>query len=59
MSMLINAKTLKKYKYELSLPVQVFEAITPGYEDLSRNELLERCIGGFTQNVNESFNATV
>ena len=29
------------------------------YEELSRDELLTRCLGGFTQNSNESFNATV
>ncbi|XP_011871647.1 PREDICTED: uncharacterized protein LOC105564113 [Vollenhovia emeryi] len=32
--------------------------ILPIYEDLSRDDLLERCIGGFTQNDNESFNVT-
>jgi len=29
------------------------------YEDLSRDNLLTRCLGGYTQNANESFNATV
>ena len=29
------------------------------YEDLSRDDLLERCLGGYTQNANESFNATI
>lgn len=31
----------------------------PIYEDLSRDDLLERCLGGHTQNANESFNAIV
>ena len=37
----------------------VFEVIKPIYEDLSIDNLLNRCLGGFTQNNNESFNATV
>ena len=41
------------------LSQEVYEAISPIYDDLSRDELLSRCIGGFTQNSNESFNATV
>lgn len=37
----------------------VQKEILPIYEDLSRDELLERCLGGHTQNANESFNSTV
>lgn len=33
--------------------------LLPIYEDLSKDDLLERCLGGHTQNTNESFNATV
>ena len=33
--------------------------ITPIYEDLSSKNLLQRCIGGFTQNKNESLNALI
>lgn len=33
--------------------------ILPIYEDLSRDELLTRSLGGHTQNANESFNSTV
>ena len=29
------------------------------YEELSRDELLNRCLGGYSQNSNESFNTTV
>ncbi|EZA51573.1 hypothetical protein X777_09740 [Ooceraea biroi] len=29
------------------------------YEDLSRKDLLDRCLGGHTQNANECFNSTV
>jgi len=38
---------------------EVYDAILPIYEELSREELLHRCLGGFTQNANESFNAMV
>lgn len=31
----------------------------PIYKDLSEDELLERCVGGFTQNNNESFNQLI
>lgn len=31
----------------------------PIYEDLSNDELLSRCLGGYTQNSNESYNAIV
>ncbi|XP_044578703.1 uncharacterized protein LOC123261223 isoform X1 [Cotesia glomerata] len=31
----------------------------PIYENLSKDELLERCVGGFTQNNNESFNQLI
>lgn len=33
--------------------------ILPIYEDLSKEELLTKCLGGHTQNANESFNAMV
>ena len=33
-----------------------FEAVKPVYEELGKDGLLTRCIGGFTQNSNESFN---
>lgn len=33
--------------------------ILPIYKDLSRNDLLERCLGGHTQNANECFNSTI
>lgn len=39
-----------------SLPQDVLEAIRPIYENLSNENLLERCVGDCTQNNNESFN---
>lgn len=50
-------KMLSSYKHDYDpLPTDVALAIKPIYEDLSKEELLERCIGGFTQNNNESLN---
>ncbi|XP_077257590.1 uncharacterized protein LOC143894826 [Temnothorax americanus] len=46
-------------KYEQSyntLPDDVLNAIRPIYEDLSNESLLKRCLGGYTQNTNESYN---
>lgn len=40
-------------------PQVVAEAILPIYTDLSNEKLLERCVGGFTQNNNESYNQLV
>lgn len=37
----------------------VQKELQPIYEDLSRDDLLIRCLGGHTQNPNESFNSTV
>lgn len=51
--------SLATYEHQTAIPMEVFEAIKPIYEELSRDELLNRCLGGFTQNSNESFNATV
>ncbi|EFN76248.1 hypothetical protein EAI_16696 [Harpegnathos saltator] len=38
---------------------EVFNAVKPIYEELSRDELLSRCLGGFTQNSNECFNSVL
>jgi len=35
------------------------EAIKPIYEDLTKEDLLERCVGGFTQNNNECLNKLI
>nr|XP_012143883.1 PREDICTED: uncharacterized protein LOC105662864 [Megachile rotundata] len=51
--------TLSSFKHDYNpLPNDVSVAIKPIYEELSKEELLERCIGGFTQN-NESFNQLI
>nr|XP_012230245.1 PREDICTED: uncharacterized protein LOC105676716 [Linepithema humile] len=42
-----------------ALHPDVAKHLLPIYKDLSRKDLLERCLGGHTQNANESFNSTV
>ncbi|XP_066596972.1 uncharacterized protein [Prorops nasuta] len=50
---------LGSYEHKPAMSVDVYEAIKPVYEELSNDNLLTRCIGGYTQNRNESFNSTV
>jgi len=35
------------------------KVITPVYEELNKDELLHRCLGGFSQNNNESLNSFI
>ncbi|XP_011694080.1 PREDICTED: uncharacterized protein LOC105453644 [Wasmannia auropunctata] len=50
---------LEEYTHKEPLNKEVFNAIIPIYEDLSNDDLLYRCLEGFIQNNNESFNAVV
>lgn len=51
--------TLDVYTHKPAMSMQVFDAVQKIYEDLTRDDLLSRCLGGFTQNANESLNAVV
>ncbi|CAH4001251.1 unnamed protein product [Pieris brassicae] len=52
--------TLSSFKHDYTpLPDEVLIAMKPVYENLSKDELLGRCVGGFTQNNNESFNQLI
>lgn len=51
--------TLDSYEHKPPLHNKVFKAIKSIYEELSNDELLNRCLGGYIQNSNESFNAAV
>lgn len=52
--------TLSSFKHDyIPLPNDVLTAMKPIYEDLSKDELLARCVGGFTQNNNESLNQLI
>lgn len=51
---------LGNFRHDYSaLPESVLKVIKPIYEDLSKDTLLERCVGGYTQNSNESFNQLI
>ncbi|XP_029177754.1 uncharacterized protein LOC114945652 [Nylanderia fulva] len=50
---------LAEFKHKPALPQMVFDAIKPIYEELSSDDLLKRCLGGYTQNSNESYNALI
>jgi len=49
----------QEFDHPPPLHTDVQKHVLPIYEDLSRDDLLERCLGGYTQNANESFNATI
>jgi len=51
-------KAIFRHDYS-PLPKTVLDLIKPIYEDLSNDKLLERCVGGYTQNSNESFNQLI
>ena len=48
-----------EYKHPEPLHADVRIHILPIYEDLCNDDLLRRCLGGYTQNSNESFNSTI
>lgn len=55
-----SLNTLKSFKHPDRLISNVIENhIRPIYVDLSNNELLTKCLGGFKQNSNDSFNSVV
>lgn len=47
------------YTHKPAIGNDVFNAVKPVYEELSREDLLTRCLGGYTQNSNESYNAAL
>lgn len=53
-----NSLTSFKHDY-VPLSTDILSSIKPIYEDLSKETLLERCLGGFTQNNNESINQLI
>ena len=48
-----------KYKEKVSIPKAVKETLLPICKDLSDPQLLEKCLDGQTQNVNESLNRII
>ncbi|XP_077256710.1 uncharacterized protein LOC143894395, partial [Temnothorax americanus] len=56
----VAANELAAFKHDYQpFPQDVIEALYPIYTDLSNKKLLERCVGGFTQNSNESYNQLI
>jgi len=51
--------TLATYEHKSPMHEDVFKAIQPIYKELSSDNLLSRCLGAYSQNSNESFNAVV
>ena len=52
--------SVKKFKHDYQpLPEDVLSVIKSIYQDLSSDALLERCVGGSTQNTNESYNQLI
>ena len=47
---------MEDYHHKPPLHDDVIKAIRPTLEQLSSDNLLERCVGSFTQNANESLN---
>ncbi|XP_039313194.1 uncharacterized protein LOC120359517 [Solenopsis invicta] len=50
---------INNFKHEPAMPEAESQAIKPIYEDLTRDDLLERCLGAFNQNNNESINQII
>ena len=50
---------IETYKPGPGLPLTVVAKLKPVYNDLSKTDLLEKCLHGKTQNQNESFNGTI
>lgn len=53
------AGVLHNFKHPPLLDDDVQEVLNPIYEELTADELLERCLGNNTQNNNESYNTCV
>ena len=51
--------TLNTFEHPSALDNEAQEILKPIYEELTAENLLERCLGSNTQNNNESFNACV
>lgn len=54
-----TTEKLDKFKHQPALSKQVQNHLLPIYKDLSKDDLLERYLGAYTQNVNKNFNATI
>ena len=48
-----------QYQRGPGLSRDVIDAIKPTYHDMSKDNILSKCLHGIPQNANESFNATL
>ena len=55
----VVAGNVDEYKHTRNLPVPVMDAIKPVFKDLTKTELLKKCLEGYTQNANESMNSVI
>ena len=47
------------FKNKVNLPLAIHKVLKPIFQDLSKEELLKKCLHGGTQNANESFNQLI
>ncbi|GFT60232.1 uncharacterized protein TNCV_4970591 [Trichonephila clavipes] len=55
----VHNNTVNEFSHKNTLPKAVSEVIKPVFKDLSHLKLLRRCLGGETQNANESLNSLI
>lgn len=55
----IASGTVNKFVHKATIPKSVMDLIKPIFNDLSHPKLLSRCLGGKTQNNNESINSLI
>ncbi|GFX93176.1 uncharacterized protein TNCV_4760551 [Trichonephila clavipes] len=58
-NVLVHNNTVNAFSHKNTLPKAVSEVIKPVFKDLSHLKLLRRCLGGKTQNANESLNSLI
>ncbi|GFX59028.1 uncharacterized protein TNCV_3814621 [Trichonephila clavipes] len=51
--------SVETFRHSNNLPVAVMDAIKPVFNDLTQPKLLQKCLGGKTQNNNESINSLI
>ncbi|GFW90549.1 uncharacterized protein TNCV_565871 [Trichonephila clavipes] len=51
--------SVETFRHSNKLPMAVMDAIKPVFNDLSQPKLLQKCLGGKTQNNNESINSLI
>ncbi|GFX29770.1 uncharacterized protein TNCV_4748991 [Trichonephila clavipes] len=55
----VHNNTVNEFSHKNTLPKAVSEVIKTVFKDLSHLKLLRRCLGGETQNANESLNSLI